>query len=450
MQFGEFVANHLGLHFPVARQPDLQRGLHAAAREFGYDDDESCINWLMSAPLTQPQVEVLASNLTVGETYFFREKRTFEALEQQVLPELIRARQHGERRLRLWSAACCTGEEAYSLAILVRRLLPDLRDWNITILATDVNPRFLHKAVRGEFGGWSFRDAPARLQEDCFTRAGPNHYAILPAIKQMVTFKHLNLVQDAYPSLLNDTNAMDVILCRNVLMYFVPPQVQRVIEKLHLCLIENGWLILSASEVSPTSVAEFAKVPLDGCIFYRKGPKGTQPAPTFLIPPVNEPVPVPAMALLPEPLPVEPPPKAEINPSVEASPAPSHARELANEGRLAEALVCADRMVAADKLNPRAHYLRALILLEQGAPTEAAQALQRALYLDRDFVLAHFALGNLARTAGRLREADKHFENALHRLRRHAQDDILPEADGLTAGRLAEIIRATQAEEVTA
>jgi chemotaxis protein methyltransferase CheR len=429
-RFSEFVADRLGLYFPMERWSDLERGIRAAAREFGHEDAEACALSLMSGPLTKAQVGVLAGVLTVGETYFFREKRTFEALERRVLPELIRERRAGDRRIRLWSAGCCTGEEAYSLAILLRRLLPDPREWNVTILATDVNPRFLGKAAHGVFGEWSFRDAPVWLKDGYFTPAGAKQYAIRPEIKGMVTFEHLNLAQDAYPSLLNDTNAMDAILCRNVLMYFEPRRMRAVVGDLHRCLVEGGWLAMGATEVSPAIADELTPVHLEGAILYRKSARKPLPAPAL-------------MALsIPEPA-LEPAARPIGGQRADARTV----RDLANEGRLAEALTCADEIVAAEKLNPRAHYLRALILLEQGASQDAAKALHRALYLDHEFVLAHFTLGNLARNAGRAREADKHFENALRRLRACRPEDILPESDGLTAGRLAEIIAATKAEE---
>jgi len=112
----------MGLHFPRARWPDLQRGLAGAAREFGFDDVTACTDWLLSAPLTKAQLEVLASHLTIGETYFFRDRQTLAALAEQILPDLIRARRGREQRLRIWSAACCSGEEPYTLAILLHQL----------------------------------------------------------------------------------------------------------------------------------------------------------------------------------------------------------------------------------------------------------------------------------------------------------------------------------------
>ena len=146
----DFLAAQTGLYFPKKRWGDLERGIVAAARQFGLPDAQACAHRLLSAPLTRSQIETLASHLTVGETYFFREKRSFEALEQYILPALLHAREHTERRLRIWSAGCCTGEEAYSIAMLLDQLIPDPEKWNVTILATDINPAFLGKAAAGD------------------------------------------------------------------------------------------------------------------------------------------------------------------------------------------------------------------------------------------------------------------------------------------------------------
>src|SRR3972149_7870675 len=120
-----------------------------ASGNFGFDDSEAFIQWLRSSSPDRKHIEVLASHLTVGETYFFRDNDVYKALEDRILPELITSRHTGEKRLRIWSAGCSTGEEAYSIAILLTRMMADLKDWNITILATDINPGALKKASEG-------------------------------------------------------------------------------------------------------------------------------------------------------------------------------------------------------------------------------------------------------------------------------------------------------------
>lgn len=423
-------------------------------------------------------MDVLASHLTVGETYFFRGKRTFEIIEEHVLPELARLRRGAEQRLRLWSAGCCTGEEPYSMAISVRKALPDLADWHVTILGSDINPRFLHKASMGLFSDWSFRNAPMRLKERYFAKVRNDRWQLLPEIKRMVNFSHINLAEDGYPSLINGTNAMDIIFCRNVLIYFAPDQVEKVVRNFHRCLTQGGWLVLGPAEISHVRLPQFVPVNFDGAILYQKDSHRTRLV-DWRAPPLREEESAYIQALpervaetdATEPRNCEPrsiagseasEPRADTFDEILALYPQGHcaeaaetrvashssepieprrmARALADEGKLVDALVWCDRLIAADKLNPGAHYLRASILHEQGNLDEAVQSHKRALYLDPDFVLAYFALGNLARNQGNLREADRHFERALALTRAQRLDTILPESDGITAGRLAEII----------
>jgi chemotaxis protein methyltransferase CheR len=443
----EFVALRMGLHFPPERWRDIERGIAAAARELGFPDAETCARALVSAPLTHAQIEVLASHLTVGETYFFREKKSFEALEEYILPELLRARRGAERRLRIWSAGCCTGEEPYSVAMLLDRLIPDAEAWNVTILATDINPRFLRKAAEGVYGEWSFRDTPGWIRERHFKARRSGRFALDPRIRKRVTLSHLNLADDVYPSLLNNTNAMDVILCRNVLMYFTAERARQVAANFHRSLVDGGWLVVSPTETSNAQFSPFSAVQFPGAVLYRKGGSAAPRVAAF--PELKIPSP-------PEPavLQVALPEKAVAAEAAAPPPAPADAAELArsarscaNEGRLAEAIDWCEKAIAADRLNPAHYYLLATIRNEQGQVDAAAQSLTRALYLDADFALAHFALGNLRLSQGRGRDAERHFTNGLTVLRARAQDEVLPESDGLTAGRLAEIIASVLASQ---
>lgn len=435
-RLSDVLAAHIGLHFPAERWSDLERGITAAASAFGMPDAKSCAHWLLSAPLTHSQIEILASHLTVGETYFFRDRKSFEALEQYVLPALIHSRRDSERRLRIWSAGCCTGEEAYSIAMLLDRLVPGHEQWNITILATDINPRFLRKAVEGVYGEWSFRDVPGWIRERYFKKVRQGRFEIHPRIRRMVTFSYLNLADDVYPSLSNNTNAMDVIFCRNVLMYFTPERAEKVAGNLHQAALNGGWLIVSPAEASNKLFSSFSPVVFPGAIFYRKVHGDALLA-------GNDYPPYPAVASLPEAPRLEaarPALDAMMQEQDETDALCATARLCANQGKLVEAVEWCEKAIASDKLNPQIHYLLATIRQELGQPGAAEQSLKRSLYLDPDFVLAHFSLGNLHQSQGRYRQAQRYFGNVLLLLRKHPPDETLPEADGLTAGRLAEIV----------
>lgn len=200
------IASRLGLDFPERRQADLERGLVRALQTGAISDPEIYLAWLATLPDESPEWRRLAGHLTVGETYFFRDRACFEALEQQVLPSLIAARRaDGVLRIRIWSAGCATGEEPYSLAILLDRLLFDLSDWALTILATDINPEALETARRGRYREWAFRETPAWVRDRYFQRRGGETLELDPRIRRMVTFAPLNLAEDGYPNIVTNT-----------------------------------------------------------------------------------------------------------------------------------------------------------------------------------------------------------------------------------------------------
>jgi chemotaxis protein methyltransferase CheR len=258
-------------------------------------------------------------------------------------------------------------------------------------------------------------------------------------------------------------------------MYFTLPQAAKAVRNLRCALVDDGWLAVSPCEASQTLFHRFAPINAPGAILYQKRDAKVHPAPLWTPPVLSESAPIIAPALetpvsFTPPEPVEEPARAAAPPtpfavaaslyqegrygeaadtllnSIDTAGAPNLpafsllARALANQGKLADALIWCDRWVAADKLDACGHYLRAVVLQELGDTEQSRRSLQRATYLRPEFVLAHFTLGNLARAGGQNDEADKHFHNASHLLEACPPDDVLPESDGLTAGRLTEII----------
>ncbi len=481
-QLSELITPLMGLYFPEARWSDLERGIVSAARELGFADIEAFIIWLGSTPLTKNHVEILANHLTVGETYFFRDKESFQIIENRILPELLRSRQESEKRLRIWSAGCCTGEEPYSIAILLNRMIPDLKDWNITITATDINLRSLKKATEGLYSEWSFRNVSSWIKESYFKRTENGHYEIIPTIRKMVTFQYLNLAEDVYPSLLNNTNAMDIIFCRNVLMYFSPERAKKAVHGFYNSLLNDGWLLVSPTEAFKHITDYFTTANFSGTIFYRKDSKKQRIVEDIRF--VEKPSCVPAVERKAEfPLTSgvvaeEPPPRKIEKPKAPEAPPDPYAeavmmfeqgryaeaaekliglsmdgkgnpkdlvllaRACANQGRLADALKWCKKAIAADALNPCYHYLLATILLEQGLLEETVRSLKKALYLDPNFILAYFVLGNIMQKQGEPETSRKYFKNAFELASAHKPEEALPESEGMTAGRLSEIIEA--------
>jgi len=492
-RISEYVTGWLGLHYPKKRWRDLERIICHAAPELGFEDTDRCIDRLLSGQLAREQEEILAGHLTIGETYFFREQKSFDILENRILPDLIASRRGRDQRLRIWSAGCSTGEEPYSLAILLSRLIPDPRGWKITILATDVNSRSLGKAVQGVYSDWSFRGLPQWIRQRYFTKMPDGRYELRHAIRRMVTFSILNLAEDNYPSLSTNTNAMDIILCRNVLMYFEPKQHRQVIRNFQRSLLEGGWLVVSPCETSPAFSACFETVMFPGAAFYKRNDQGGKPH--AALPPLpagvadarfpSLPVPVPA------PKPLSPaPPRAQdtLKPPAQRTQLSLYeealalyrqgsyeeaadmlsgllargeagagtqpvfgkavalmAQSQANRGEIALALEWVEKAIAVDKLNAELYYLRATIFQEQEQIPKAMASLKQTIYLDQAFVMAYFALGMLTLQYGKPGEAGRHLENALALLGSRPADDPVSGAEGMTSARLTEIITATRA-----
>jgi chemotaxis protein methyltransferase CheR len=450
-KLADCVPELLGLRYPPQKLADLQRGVLATARELAIDDVADCVERLLSATSNSFLVQTLADNLTVNETYFFREPKTFEAIADAVLAPLIAERRGHAQRLRLWSAACSTGEEPYTLAIQLHRLLPDWQDWDVSILATDINRRALKRAAAGIYNRWSFRQGAPALLQHYFRRSDDDRYALTVPTRDCVGFRHMNLAGE-FPSD-GACSALDLILCRNLLMYFAPAQTKALIARLYRALAPGGWLAVSPSECSQELFAGFATFNMGGATLYRRPIHECAPDV-----PGAEPLPLPALpALLPVPSPLPLP--AEVTMEALAPPTAStvdaqnlslQARQLADQGQLAEALICSERWVATDKVDPAAHYLHAMILQEQGQAPAARRALERTLYLDADYVLAHLALAHIARAEGRSRDAERHFGQALRLLRARPADEILPDSDGLTVGRLLEMAAMLQSASLPA
>ncbi len=487
-RISEYVSETVGLDFPPQRWVELNRGIARAADKLGFADVRSFSAWLLSQPPARAPVHALASELTIGETYFFRDSRTLAALTDHILPGIIGARRGLDHRIHLWSAGCSTGEEAYSLAILLVEHFPELRDWRVTISATDVNPTALQKARVARYGEWSFRGMPRALKDRYFRRDGDGSLVLDPRISGLVEFSCLNLVGNGC-DVAARAGPVDVVLCRNVLMYMRRSQMRRAMAVLRGALGAGGWLAVSACEASKSLFSGFAEVNFPGAIWFRK--RGTAghgsafaaspamvafpaDAPPFLSPP-----PPPAPQAQPaEPLDEAPAMKVEVETQaepdrlagleamygerrygevadrlldmarMEALSARAHsllARALAHQGRLSDALGWCERWIALDKLDPMSHFVRGTILLERGKFAEARYSLHRAIYLDPELILAHLVLGNAASACGKAEEGRRHLRNALRLLHRQQPDSVLPESDDMTAGHLIDMITSATA-----
>lgn len=482
--FASFVKRTMGLYFPAERLPELAQKMAAVGRRAGCSDPEKYLLGLMTTPLSSEKSEELAAALTIGETYFLRDPKSYRLFSEELLPALVAARRGGPKRLRIWSAGCSSGEEPYSIAILLARTLPDLADWEITLLGTDLNPQALERAREGVYRPWSFRNAPPWLRE-YFRQDEDGRYRIVPRIREMVRFEELNLADGRAFQRAGIGQGWDVIFCRNVLLYFDAKLIEQTVARFQAALADGGWLLVGPTEIDHAKVKGFACHHHEGAFVLQKA-ETAQPltlrsipaAPagkTALAPAKSQPV--PATSAPPAPFaPAESSPAGDSAARSAAQPGEElfaealalylkghyrqaaelarsaagekwgeafslAARSYANIGSFPEARDCCEQAIACDRLKAGNHYLLSLILEQQGESEAAIRSLRDALFIDHDFLLAHFALGNLNRERGERREAERNFGNALRLLERRHPQEALPEAEGMTAGSLAQIIR---------
>ncbi|MBC7951326.1 MAG: methyltransferase domain-containing protein [Rhodospirillaceae bacterium] len=361
------------------------------------------------------ETDLLVDAVTVGETFFFRYPEQFEAIERHALPDIM-ARNRGRRTLSLWSAGCSNGAEPYSLSILLERdFAVKLADWRVGILATDISHTALAEAQAGIYGEWTVRDLPPEVRRECFAPLG-NKWQVRSRYRKGVHFVCHNLVAEPPPLPL--AGHFDLIMCRNVLMYFDMETRSRVLAGLHNVLADGGWLVVSHAEAGPQLGSQFAPVVLPSCTLYRKPPVKAVRAPVKLLPAA----PAVAGPLLPE---------ADLE---------ALARTLLDQGEFTRAVALCRGWIDRSPLDPSPHYHLGLAL-EAMSEDQAIAAYRRALSLAPHLVLAHFNLLRLFQRRGERAQARRHFVAVMADLAGMPEDHKLPWATNLTAGELAAIAR---------
>ncbi len=232
------------------------------ARQQGFASINELLGRMRHAPSSDLAQRVVEA-MTIHESSFFRDWRPFEAMRQTVIPGLIQAR--GSRQLTLWSAACSTGQEPYSLAMLIREHFPQLASWSVRILATDISRSILTKAKEGKFSQLEVnRGLPAPFLVKYFTRQGTD-WVIRDDIRAMIDFREVNLA-DVWPF----SSSVDVVFIRNVLIYFDAPTKKTILERIHKTLAPDGALFLGAAETTFSLTNVFERAPVDGACWYRR------------------------------------------------------------------------------------------------------------------------------------------------------------------------------------
>lgn len=482
-RFRELTLRLLGLRFEPGQRGTLSEALRHRLEATGRPAD-AYLSALESTP-SRDEVRLLAQELTVNETYFFRHHEQFQAFREAVLPELVRM-PGTQRRLRLLSAGCASGEEPYSLAIVLRET-PELAGWDLGIRGVDLNTAVLERAARARYSTWSLRETPPDVQARCFSAQG-RESVLQDRYRTLVTFQEQNLVT---PDPLWQPGSFDVVFCRNVLMYFSPELAADVVQRLADSLIPGGYLFLGYAETLRGLSQEFHLRHTHGAFYYQRRLRGERPiGPPVTAPPFAVPTPLPLPAAddswvdvirhacdrvesLTSPAPAGP---TKASASARASFDLSGVVDLLRQERFAEADAClarlppeaaqdadvlllravlhthggdltaAERLCAhvleLDELSAGAHYLSALCREGAGDRGGAATHDRIASYLDPAFAMPRLHLGLLARRSGDQVAARQEFSEALALLQREDSSRLLLFSGGFGREALLGLCRA--------
>ncbi len=461
--FRTIIAGRLGLQFDNGRMDRLAEVLRQRLDARGGGTASDYLTTIASSANGREELRALATHLTVSETYFFRCADHFRVLDEVALPSLIRVR-NSRRQLKLLSAGCASGEEAYSLAIVLREHFPEVVGWDVSIVGIDLNPTMLAKARAARYSPWSLRETPEEMRKRCFRSEGAD-FLLDESFRRMVSFEERNLAAAGGTDW--GTEQFDIIFCRNVMMYLVPDAVRAVVARLTRALAPAGFLFLSHAETLRGLSRDFHLRHTHDTFYYQKR-EGVEAIPESHSAPVSTVTLLPINSLDISWVDAIRVASERINSLssnrvgnlVEKSSSPTVAEKaighpstqfgfifellhqerfqaaletlnglpavatadgdaqllravlLSNCGNVSAALTVCEQILSSDDLNAGAHYVAALCREHAGDLHGAIEHDRAAVYLDPAFAMPHLHLGLLAKRRGDFATSRRELEQA--------------------------------------
>lgn len=459
--FADYIEEQFGFILGEDKFDSLRISLHARANQLGV---KSYKEYFQIIKDNIQELKELLSLITINETYFFRYPEQFQVLGNIILPELLISRRYKkERPLRIWSAGCSTGEEAFSIAITIMESIPDWQSLDIKILGTDVSKKALEAAFKGIYPRSAFRITREEIIEKYFIKVDKDHWRIKDEVRSLVDFMYHNLIKEPYPFAF--IGARDIIFCRNVTIYFKPESTRRVIKNFYQSLVPGGYLFIGHSETLYNLNPGFLTVRYGDVFLYQKPHEAQENDSRINTEDLKS---EKHKAILSESAQAKididhiPASSRDVNEKIKSTSESNNPCAdvrtkkilfLLERDRIADAKSEVDSLISSDPLNPEAYYLSGIISKKMGFLEDALEAFRRSVYLDKDFAPSLIEIGSIYYTIGNLDESVKYYWRAAETLKRTGGRKFLDHKGGeinkFLEGICKEMIKRIQQEKVT-
>ncbi|MBT3394099.1 MAG: hypothetical protein HN411_03185 [Waddliaceae bacterium] len=483
-KIGDFVTERTGLYFRDYQLKGLEETVIRRAEALRLPSIKEYYRHITTSQKHEDELRNLLNLLTINHTYFFRNEPHFKALKEEILPKLIAKKiKHRDKSsktkpiLRIWSAGCSTGEEPYSIAIVIKEILKDREDLDVKILATDASTEALKKARQGIYSENHMKLIDKDLREKYFTKVKGDSrhviYKISDEIKDMVEYSYLNLMEEGFPK------DLDIIFCRNVVIYFELETTVEVMNKFNDSLTKEGYMISGHSE-SPQFVTErFVMEECAEAIVYRKAEYAAAHAIKKAPPKKKEPIQPIKQKVSSIIYDIA---KAEVDARKDKKASPEDIEKLLVKAKIAsynkkygeafyfiervyeldkenidarylEAEIYANRrkydvakdklqkLLAVDALFVPAYYLLGCIFVEEGGTSLAKKNMKKALFLDDRFSLANFGLATIYKQEGHIKNAMREFRNTIKTIINETPETVIAYGNGFNVATMLSTCR---------
>lgn len=437
-KFQELIEDKTGIILSGKKAISLEYALSAVLKESGLKNPSELYDYIKENKDQAHLFERLIESLTDTRTSFFRDEGHFSTLASRVFPSIIENRKK-RKKIRIWSAACSTGEEPYSIAITLHSLIKDKSNWEIEILATDISKKCLKSASLGLYSAQSLDKSLAdKNRMKFFSKKGKN-YLLSSEIKNMVTFKRHNLNGSKYPDQYFTKSSFDLIFCRNVLMYFRSLKAQKIIEKIHSLLDGDGYLFVGSSEAAIPCYDKFKPVHFPDAYIFQK-PKVTKKQGGKKT--VSKAVTVKKTAVKVQTDQVFDKDDELVKLRIgNLDDYLQYAKNLIEKDEHDKAREWCYNAIKIDKDNIEAYNLLSLIFIEKERPYKAIEILRKAVNIDKEFIMGYYNLGNIYLKLGNKKQAKKDYISALEILESLDPGTEIEYSGGRAAKGMARVIR---------